>query len=404
MALNRPYALGRNIRATAAPQTVVGTRPTHAATDSFVLQTYSVTPEEERTPRANPRATRSLRELYQGNKTINASIIAELLPKGAALPPDIGDLLTSAIGVQTIGGSSVTYSCNNSQAVPFNWVEFDTGLADLNSAEIKEALDTFVVEELKISISNTDMPMIQLDGPARNLIRTGRGQGSAILAGGETAITMNPTTLSRQFEVNSVIQIGTSVGAGSVGHRVTDINHGTGVLTFAPAVVGAQNPAPVVAPYSMFAEASTAGAPTPEIFCAMAFGAESGAQFEKAEISLKNNFDMVRPVGTPLVADFVPGFRGVSGSIEFSANRTDIQKLIRSSYVNTSGVNLEDLVFTFGQSGQPGSILTLNDCNMKWSALQMPQSERGMFTLPFTAQASSGTLEDEFSWVWQTLP
>lgn len=404
MAITQEFALGRNTRMTATIQTTPGTRPTPAATDSVMLQAPPrINVNEERMKRRNPQASQSLRELVQGNLDVDVSMVFEHLPRGAAVPPDIGDLLRSVFGSETIGGSSVTYALSNSQTLVPLWLEFDYGTAGANTAEMKDAIDCFVPESIKYTIEKGSIPLIEIAGPARNLVRTGRST-CAILSGGESTITLQTTAHSRFFHVNSVIGVGTSTGTAGAGHRVTAINHSTGVLTITPTISGAQSAGSAVYPISLFAEASTGGSPTPEIFVSCAFGAETGAAFLKAEIEIKRNLGKHRPVGTPLVGDFYPGFRDVDGTIEFEARRSDIQKLLRSEYVNVTGVNVEDLVFTYGQSGSAGSILTLNDCRFYWSALEMPASEVGRFSLPFTCSASSATAEDEVTHVFQTLP
>lgn len=387
----------------AASQATIGTRPTLAATDSFIALGHSIVPSEERIKRRNPQSSRSLRERYVGSRSAEVTIVCEHLPRGGATPPDYGVLLTAGLGVQTVGGSDVTYSLSNTQTLPFVWFEVDAGLNTSTTAEYKEAADGFVVEQTKISISKDDIPKIEFSGPCHSFVQTGRAVAEN-LSGGETDIPLATNEHSRFFAVNSVVGIGTSTNTGA-GHLVTAVDHATGELTVTPAVAAGAQTAPVVYPISLWAEAQTGGSPTPHVVIAVDLGADTGAWVDALEITVKNNITQRRIVGSPWPADSTPGFRDVDGTVTISATRNDLQKILNSSHHNIATVSTFDIVVTIGESGASGSILTLNDAELDWTGVSFPEDGTvGTATVPFTAKASTATAEDEFTWVWQTLP
>lgn len=403
MGIQRSEALGRNRRFMAATQATIGTRPTLAATDSFIALGHSITPSEERLKRRNPRSSRSLLERYVGNRSAEVSIVCEHLPQGGATPPDYGVLLTAGIGTQTIGGSSVTYSLSNTQTVPIVWFEVDAGLNTSTTAEYKEAADGLVIEQVKISISKDDIPKIEFAGPCHRMVQTGRAVAQNV-SGSETDIPLATAAHARFFDVNSVVGVGTSTNTGA-GHRVTAVNYGTGTLTVTPGISAGAQTAPVVWPISLWSEANTAGAPTPQVVIAVDLGADTGAWVDAIEITVKNNLSQRRIVGNPWPVDSTPGFRDVEGTVTIAANRTDLQKILNSSHHNIANVSTFDVVVTIGESGSAGSILTLSNCELDWTGVSFPEDGTvGTATVPFVAKATDYNDEDEFSWVWQTLP
>ena len=174
MGIQRSEALGRNLRFMAATQSAIGTRPTLAATDSFIARSYSVVPSEERIKRRTPQSSRSLRERYVGNRAVDVTIVCEHLPQGAATPPDYAVLLAAGFGAQAIGGSAVTYSHSNTQTLPMVWLEVDCGLNTATTAEYKEAVDGLVIEQIKLSVSKDEIPLIEFSGPGHSMVQTGR--------------------------------------------------------------------------------------------------------------------------------------------------------------------------------------------------------------------------------------
>lgn len=403
MGIQRGEALGRNRRFMAASQATIGTRPTFAATDSFIALGHSIVPSEERIKRRNPQSSRSLRERYVGSRSAEVTIVCEHLPRGGATPPDYGVLLTAGLGVQTVGGSDVTYSLSNTQTLPFVWFEVDAGLNTSTTAEYKEAADGFVVEQVKISISKDDIPKIEFSGPCHNFVQTGRAVAEN-LSGGETDIPLATNEHSRFFAVNSVVGIGTSTNTGA-GHRVTAVDHTAGELTVTPAVAAGAQTAPAVWPISLWTEAQTGGSPTPHVVIAVDLGADTGAWVDALEITVKNNITQRRIIGNPWPADSTPGFRDVDGTVTISATRNDIQKILNSSHHNIANVSTFDIVVTIGESGQAGSILSLDNCELDWSGISWPEDGTvGTATIPFTCKSDSATAESEVSWVWQTLP
>lgn len=387
----------------AATQTAIGTRPTLAATDSFIARSYSMVPSEERIKRRTPQSSRSLRERYVGNRAVDVTVVCEHLPRGGATPPDYAVLLTAGLGVQTVGGSDVTYSHSNTQTLPMVWLEVDSGLNTSTTAEYKEAADGFVIEQVKLSISKDEIPLIEFSGPAHRIVQTGRAV-SENTSGGETTIALATDAHSRFFDVNSVIGVGTSTNAGA-GHRVTAVDHTAGELDITPALAAGAQTAPAVYPISLWTEAQTAGSPTPHVTIAVDLGADTGAWVDGIEVMFKNNITQRRIVGDPWPVDSTPGFRDVEGTVTIQANRTDLQKILNSSHHNIASVSTFDVVVTIGESGGFGSVLTLNDCEIDWTGVSFPEDGTvGTATVPFVAKASTATAEDEAVWVWQTLP
>ena len=402
MGIQRSEALGRNLRFMAATQSAIGTRPTLAATDSFIARSYSVVPSEERIKRRTPQSSRSLRERYVGNRAVDVTIVCEHLPRGAATPPDYAVLLAAGFGAQAIGGSAVTYSHSNTQTLPMVWLEVDCGLNTATTAEYKEAVDGLVIEQIKLSVSKDEIPLIEFSGPGHSMVQTGRSV-SENTSGSETTISLATGTDSRRFGVNSVIAVGTSTNTGA-GHLVTAVDHTAGELTITPALASGAQTAPVIWPISLWAESSTAGSPTPHVTISVDLGADTGAWVDGIEVMFKNNITQRRIVGDPWPVDSTPGFRDVEGTVNVQATRTDLQMILASSTHNISTLSTMDIVVTIGESGAFGSTLTLNDCELDWAGVSFPEDGTvGTATVPFVAKSSTATAEDEAIWVWGTL-
>jgi hypothetical protein len=360
-------------------------------------------PSEERIKRRTPQSSRSLRERYVGNRQVDVTLVVEHLPQGGATPPDYGVLLAAGFGTQTIGGSDVTYAHSNTQTLPIVWLEVDCGLNTATTAEYKEAADGFVVEQVKLSVSKDEIPLIEFSGPAHNFVQTGRSVADNT-SGAETTITLTTGTDSRYFAVNSVVGVGTSTNTGA-GHRVTDVDHTAGTLDITPALAAGSQTAPVVWPISLWSEANTAGSPTPHVTMSVDLGADTDAWVDGIEVMWKNNITQRRTVGSPWPVDSTPGFRDCEGTLTIQANRTDLQKILRASTHNIANLSTFDIVITIGASGGFGSIVTLNDCELDWTGISWPEDGTvGTATIPFTCKSDSATAESESSWVWQTLP
>lgn len=396
-------ALARDTRSTASLQTTFGTRPTVAATDSFIVKSYRITPSEVRTDRRNPQPSRDLRERYKGNREYQVSVVCEILPRGGATPPDITALLTNAIGQETVGGSTVTYSQITGQAPGLTWLEFIVGGNTSTTSEFAEIVDGFACEQWKISFDNSpdNIPLIEFTGPAQKSWTTGRFTATG--TNGSGTVTAATAAHVRRLAVNSVVGVGTSTNTGA-GHRVTSIDYTAGTFVVTPVISGAQTSVDVF-PITLWAEASTGGSPTPHVEVTVDFGSDTNAKVTAMEIMGHNNIRERRTVGTQYARDFTSGWRRVDGTISFEATRTDLQKLQDAQWLNVAGVNVSDLVITFGAAGQFGSILTLANCEMDFAALELPDDGTvGTFTLPFVAKADSASSEDACSWVWRTLP
>lgn len=393
MALNDTFALGRSIRALAAVQGTFGTRPTVAATDSLMLMSPPrFEPEEERNYRLNPRNSRSHVETYVGNRTVKATLVSEILPRGGANPPDCRALLISGIGAETVGGTQVSYGLSGTQAMSMVWAEYEA------NESLSEAVDSLVVDEVKGSIVNGELPTIEFSGPCRRLVRTGRGALSGTAAAGTGALALGALE-GYNFEADSMIVVGTLSP-----YRVTAI--GSAALTITGTLSGTVASGAVVYPYTVFDESQTGGSPVPHVNIATTLGGTS-IQFTAAEWSVKNNVKEVRTVGSQYVTDMIPGWRDVTGSLTFNARRSEIPFLMRSSQRGIAGVNpVGDLVITYGAtaSGSPRLTVTAQNVEFRWSALEMPEAEEGTFTLPWFALADSTTSENEFQIVWDSVP
>lgn len=398
MGIADTYALGRNIQSTAVAQTAINTAGTHAAAGSFSCLGYKVSQAQERRPRKNARQTRSTRERIHGAFTNSLSVMTEILPRGGATPPDVGALLASAIGTETIGGASVTYGLSATQALTAYDMLFE------ENAVFSERCIGFVVNELKLSITQGEEPKFEFSGPCVRVVETadatanGSVDGSGVAV---TSVTPNPSTDNAKFGVDSLITVGTSTG-----HTVTAVDRSTGALTISPSITTNEGTAPAITPYTPFDEAQTAGSVVSEVEVSVDIGADSGVLFTGAELSINNNISEVRQAGNGYVQDFNPGFREITGKISMYGRSSDLAKYVRRKFDSLTSVNPLAVSITLGPAatGSFQCTISMPRCEFDFSELDTSQEQEATFELPFVALASTVTAsDDEFSMVFDTV-
>lgn len=347
-----------------------------AADGVKVLAANLGSPAIERVTRADNRSTRSIVERITGKGgPVEWSVEGYLIPSGAAgTPPDWGPaLIKAAMGVETInGGVSVVYTLGETQGQ-----NGSLSLHDNTSKALLESIAGVFVDEFAIKGTGGDPVRITAAGMGSTHQLTGRSTLDGALSGGESAATVDDP---ENYEEGSLIQIGTSDGAGA-GHAVSDVTGS--VLTFSPTVTGAQADESVVAPFTP--TPTTAGSPLPGIAGSLTIDAEA-FPVTSYEVTLKNNFEAHHDEAfQQFVTDYHENIREVRGQVTVRAREDQIKRLGQRKAFAT-----HPFVFTIGTVA--GKILTMSlpTVEFEFAPVDKPESGTAMINIPFLALAPSG--------------
>jgi len=396
--IQNPTGEARNFQAVATLETTFKDVTTAlAAADSFSLMgAPSVEFSEERVQRMDAHASRSHHESITRRRTNSMTINSYILPPGGATPPDIAPFLTAALGTETIGGSSVTYSLADSLS------SLAVGIV---SPEV-QGWHGFgaVVESMTIGLPEGDEPNFSFELTTAQGVYTGRATVDGALDGSGTAvstITLTETNASRMFEPGSRIQIGASTG-----HRVTAVDHSTNELTVTPDVTTDEGTDPVVLPYSPYDETEIASAsPVGVVQGSVNFGSASDICIRNAEITLTNNFSPIDCWGRQTTTDMVPGRREVTGNITLWARSPDILRahLGRANSQAARTVALEWVVGDDSLAGNPIATISVPQAELQFPTYDITDDGPNSITVEFRGYATSRSdTNDELSIVFGT--
>ena len=398
MALVNEFDIGRNLGVIARTEATFGAIPGAAFwanTDSMKILNYKFEPKFERRDRLDTRATRSMLEQIEGVIDCDWNAEMWLLPRGGTTPPDADPFFLAGMGVGGASGGDYDYTFSGSQNLPMS---FAMWCASASLPGCAEGILGAVVQEMKIAGATGEEPKATFSGQARQHIFAGRTTLNGALAGGEATITVQAGA-TYQYDVGSIIQVGSSTGP----HYITSINHGTAQIGVTPNIVGAQSNGSVVRPVTPYSEAQTGGSPISEIrglLSTTTAGITVPFGIESFEITVSNNYSMVRPMFTQYAGDFIPGNRMVKGSMRFWAQGTDAIWLGRARQFNTTNINPIQLTIELGAVGNPGRLaLEMPAVKFSPNGLEVPDAEEGKFTLEFVALGTgSGDNELVLSW------
>jgi hypothetical protein len=376
MGITQVHALGRFQRAAAKAESVYGTFVKPAGTDAIKVLSMGIEPMIQRRDRIDSRQTRSLMERFTGRHEVSWSLETYLLPSGTATtPPDIGPLLKAAFGVETVGGSNVVYSLSASQAA-----HGSLSLVREMNAVIMEACWGAVPQVCTITVDGSNDPKISFEGFAKKYAATGTTTLSSSPDASASFTVADPTVLA----VNSVVKIGSLDNSGA-GYKVTGISGST--ITIETTITATSGDA--VVPF--FPPETVAGDPLAGISGSLAIGSDTLVPIVSLEVSLNNNFKVIGDEAlTDSVTDYIAFTREVTGSLSIRA-RKDHLKWLASRPQFTA----HDLEIIVGETAGKRFKIDIPKAEFEFEALEVPEAEEAVMSLPFRALGTSG--DDEIT-------
>jgi len=373
------HALGRNRKFYAKEEATYGVYIKPAAADAAKVLSCSFDYSQERKNRADSRTSRSQYTdgsdtgRITGRKTVNWSLEAYLIPAGSgSTDPDLFELFKAAMGAS----SSQVFSLTSGQAL--NSLCLTQRIGDV----VMEAVTGAYVETMSISMSGGDDPRVSFDGGASNYIVTttsttnGTGSGTATLVVDD----------ADAFEIGSVVAVAADDSSGA-GYKVT--NKSSTTLTLDSTASWSDGVA--VTPFT--AAEATVGSPSPGITGSVTLAGNSGIEIIAFDMTLKNNIKpMADEAFSEVVTDFIPGYREVTGSLTVRCAKDQALELGKRRAFGT-----RDLQIVSGSGTGKVCTIDLDDVEFQFSALDIPESEEVVITLPFVALASSATASDELT-------
>jgi hypothetical protein len=375
------HALGRNRKFYAKKEAdgAYGTYIKPVGADAAKVLSCSFDYSQERKNRLDSRTSRSQYTdasdtgRITGRKAVNWSLEAYLIPAGSgSTDPDLFELFEAAMGSK----SSQVFSLTSNQAL--NSLCLTQRIGDV----VMEAITGAYVETMTISMSGGDDPKVSFDGGASDYIVTSTSTTNGT---GSTSSTLVVNDADA-FEIGSVIAIASDDNSGA-GYKVT--NKSTTTLTLEDTASWSNSAA--VTPFT--AAEATVGSPSPGITGSVTLAGNSGIEIVAFEVTLKNNIKpMADEAFSAVVTDFIPGYREVTGSLTVRCAKDQALELGKRRSFGT-----RDLQVVSGSGTGKVCTIDLDDVEFQFSALDIPESEEVVITLPFIALASSATANDELT-------
>jgi len=301
-----------------------------------------------------------------------------LRPSGTAgTAPDIGDMLTHAMGTATVSaGTSVTYSLLKDPTAL-------SGAIYRSTTDLTEGVSGAIVQNLTFNWSGDSFVTWTISGIGKNYIQTGNtlanGTGSSA-----TALIVDDADF---FSPYSVISIASTDDV-----QVTAVNYSTNTLTIAStswsdnAVIKPYVPTGTYAGDPLFGTAGTLSLDN----------GSSTITHLGGSISVNTGIDLLNTEfgGSSATDVTVPAYREVTGSIDF---------LVRKDEVNLfnefrRGV-AKDVIITIGDTTAKRMKINCNISQFQPSQRDSPDADMIRYTANLTALASSSG-EDEITVVF----
>lgn len=389
MGLVDPHVKGREQKFFAVEEATFGTLVKPTGTDAMRILSSTFSFSQERKNREDARPTRSMRERITGKKEVSWSMESFLLGVGASFPVDIDPLLKNSLGVATSGPPDV-YTLADAQGSLKSLTllrEFD--------GNVMEAVTGAWVEEVKISIAGGDEPKISFSGGAQDHIHTGTAKVKTGATG--TVIDLDdvlpePPDPDKNFQIGSIVDIGSNLNL-----KVDAVDSTAKTITVESSITTTTGDA--IIPTSI--TETVGGSPLA--------GINGDFQIDTLvvpitafEVTLANG---IKPVDDEAfqdsAQDFILGFRAVTGSLTVRATKAEMIRLGRRKGFATQSLKVLAGEGTIASPTTKLSVLIeIPQAEFEFSELEVPQSEEGTFSLPFTALASSDTAKDELKLTW----
>lgn len=291
----------------------------------------------------------------------------------AGTKPDDHDMLEAVFGLETVvGGTSVTYAPIDAQG------SLQTLTLGHHWDSVRsEGGDFCVVNSLKYSVVDGDSPTYEYEGFFADFIST--GYGTADGAGASSASLTVQTGEGKLYKTNSRISIGSTDDA--------IVNSVSGdVLTLDTTYNWSDND--VVKPYEP--ALVDAGDLLSETIGSITV-AGNAVVCKGFEVIINNQIKPINNrVFTSTLTDGIEMRRLVSGTFTLEGRRDMFQYLAsRDDLVEVA------IVVTVGNVAGNRIVTTMNQVEMEFSPLAVPQEEEGEMVIPFVCLGSSGA--DEIS-------
>jgi len=401
MGINQDHAIGFNKEVVIQPELAADTYPAFTIPDAgntgaaevptrlAALET-NFNPAQAREKRNDAGATRDYHELISGMKTVDWSIKCYITvpAQGSATLPDWGPLMHAAMGTQTIGGTSYTYALSHAQsACPA------LTISELMNDVYSMAVYGAVVDEMKISWAQGEIPALEFSGPASNWATTGTTTVNDGSPSG-TSITVADGT---QLSANSVIKIGSDDSTSDRGHKVASISGN--VVTLTESVTGVSN-SDVIIPFQDAGITTTTASLLSGIQGQLDIGSDTDVPILSFEATVKQNVDLRTEAGKDAAQEVILGRRDITGTISILAAKDQILKLRDREQFTTAAWTVR---IGGSTSGDEKMTLTFGKVEFGFEAVSVPLDGPAVINLPFTAIATTATATDALSIVLATV-
>ena len=382
------HALGRSLRFFAKKETTVGSAygtdnqeavsaNAVAGADACKVLASGIEFTVEQRDRNDSRTTRQMLKRIAGKQDVTWSCESYLLPAGSTTAPDLDGLIECAMGAAF---STNSYSLGDTLST--------ARIMRTASGVFREDLFGAWVEEMKISASGGDEPKLSFSGGAFNYALTG-------------------TSTSTGTPDSDTIPVTTGEGVNFMVGSVIDVNGDTTVVTSKSAAdtlevkSGTYATAEDIIP-TTYTEA-TLGDPINGIGGSLVLDSQT-LPITAFDVTLTNGVKAINDEAFEKgTSDFIPGFRSVKGSVTVRA-RIDFIKALAKRYTQLAATDtptFSDLTITVTLGNVSGKqcVVTLNNCELEFGAIDLPESEEGVLNIPFTAFGSGGS-NDEMTFAW----
>jgi len=381
MVCGNEHALGRTQQFFVANEAICGSIQKPVSTDAAKILSASLAVEQERKSRDDKRLTRSLLERITGKASAPWSCESYLLPSGTAgTPPDMHQLLYAVFGAYTnTPATSDVYTLSTMATGPrSNTIYAATGSGGATPI-VMEAIVGAFADIWGLSVSGGDEPKMTFEGWGTQHVHTGNSLVVSI-ASADVTVTAGE---GENFELGSLVQVGSDDNGGA-GYLVIGVVGDVVTLEAAPTA----SPTDPIVPF-VPAE-TTAGNPVNGVTGDITIGGFN-LPITAFDVSVNN---ALKPTDDEAFeqypTDAIVQRRTVTGNISLRARKDAIILLGQRKAFNTHAI-----VVTMGSGA--GTTVTVNIpyAEYDFAALEVPEADEAVISLPFTALGSSG--EDEIT-------
>jgi len=392
MPVGTPYGITRTQKLFCKKETTFGTPVIPATGDCFEILSFSANYVRGRGDRMDHRASRSRIERWTQKRNVEWSCRAYATVSGATgVEPDYA------------GNDTNEYLL---QGMLSNWTGTDEGLFEFEAGTtalpfftlhtVTENLygETVVsawVEEMKISGSAGDPPVIEWSGGAENYAMSGNTAVDGADSGTGTTLVITAAD-QLAFGEDSLITVDRA------GVPFNDIVTARTTNSLTLTTGGSRSAAETVEPYDV-ATTTTGTVPsgTDGIFT---FNPDSGPASTTGilpidwEVTMKNNHTSIDDEAfQEKTSGTVPGFREVSGRIRFRMRKDWVTYLgVRNNLVRAG------LTIQCGTTNESIMKIIMPDCEFEFEGVEWQDDHTAVINMPFVCLAASGaSAENELS-------